>query len=154
MSIVSSSWMLVKRESADRLPIKNSESCSTSSSAKASGSFTVELKISKRPLETLLVYRQKYLAISPQLQQSLFTNIPLEEIVGICTNTLFENNERVEDLSLWVPLQVQYGLMLFLYSLKITGYKVLHLSLNLITIVGMLMISLCLLISPKHLEDF
>ena len=44
--------------------------------------------------------------------------------------------------------------MLFLYSLKITGYKVLHLSLNLITIVGMLMISLCLLISPKHLEDF
>ena len=30
---------------------------------------------------------------------SLFTNIPLEEITDICTNTLFENIERVEGLS-------------------------------------------------------
>ena len=30
---------------------------------------------------------------------SLFTNIPLEENINICTNTLFENMEKVEDLS-------------------------------------------------------
>ena len=30
---------------------------------------------------------------------SLFTNIPLEETIGICTNTLFENMEKVEGLS-------------------------------------------------------
>ena len=30
---------------------------------------------------------------------SLFTNIPLEEIINICTNTLFENTEKVEGLS-------------------------------------------------------
>ena len=41
MSIVSSSGMLVKRESTSRLPIKNSESCSTISSAKVKESFTV-----------------------------------------------------------------------------------------------------------------
>ena len=26
---------------------------------------------------------------------SLFTNIPLEETIGICTSTLFENSEKV-----------------------------------------------------------
>ena len=41
MSIVSSSGILVKRESTSRLPIKNSESCSTISSAKAKESFTI-----------------------------------------------------------------------------------------------------------------
>ena len=30
---------------------------------------------------------------------SLFTNIPLEEIIDICTNSLFENMEKVEGLS-------------------------------------------------------
>ena len=30
---------------------------------------------------------------------SLFTNIPLEEIINICTNTLFENTEKAEGLS-------------------------------------------------------
>ena len=30
---------------------------------------------------------------------SLFTNIPLEETIDICTNMLFENMERVEGLS-------------------------------------------------------
>ena len=30
---------------------------------------------------------------------SLFTNIPFEEIIEICTNTLFENTEKVEGLS-------------------------------------------------------
>ena len=30
---------------------------------------------------------------------SLFNNIPLEETVDICTNTLFENTERVDGLS-------------------------------------------------------
>ena len=30
---------------------------------------------------------------------SLFTNIPLEETIVICTNTLFENTEKVEGLS-------------------------------------------------------
>ena len=29
----------------------------------------------------------------------LFTNIPLEENIDICTNTLFENTEKVEGLS-------------------------------------------------------
>ena len=28
----------------------------------------------------------------------LFTNIPLEETIGICTNKLFENTEKVEGL--------------------------------------------------------
>ena len=41
MSIVSSSGMLVKRESTSRLSIKNSESYSTISSAKADEPFTV-----------------------------------------------------------------------------------------------------------------
>ena len=41
MSIVSSSGMLVKRESKSRLLIKNSEPCSTICSAKANESFTV-----------------------------------------------------------------------------------------------------------------
>ena len=31
--------------------------------------------------------------------ESLFTNIPLEEIIDICANTLFQNTERVEGLS-------------------------------------------------------
>ena len=30
---------------------------------------------------------------------SISTNIPLEETIDICTNTLFENMEKVEDLS-------------------------------------------------------
>ena len=30
---------------------------------------------------------------------SLFTNIPLEETIDICTNSLFENMEKVEGLS-------------------------------------------------------
>ena len=30
---------------------------------------------------------------------SLFTNIPLEETIDICTNTLFENLEKVKSLS-------------------------------------------------------
>ena len=30
---------------------------------------------------------------------SLFTNIPLEETIDICTNALFENMEKVEGLS-------------------------------------------------------
>ena len=30
---------------------------------------------------------------------SLFTNIPLEETIDICTYTLFENMEKVEGLS-------------------------------------------------------
>ena len=30
---------------------------------------------------------------------SLFNNMPLEETVDICTNTLFENTERVDGLS-------------------------------------------------------
>ena len=30
---------------------------------------------------------------------SLFTNIPLEETIDICTNRLFENTEKVEGLS-------------------------------------------------------
>ena len=41
MSIVSSSGMLVKRESTSMPPIKISESCSTISSAKGNESFTV-----------------------------------------------------------------------------------------------------------------
>ena len=40
MSIGSPSGMLVKRESTSRFPMKNSESCSTISSAKANESFT------------------------------------------------------------------------------------------------------------------
>ena len=30
---------------------------------------------------------------------SLFTNIPLEETIDICTNTLFENTEKLEGFS-------------------------------------------------------
>ena len=30
---------------------------------------------------------------------SLFTNIPLQETIDICTNTLFENTEKLEGLS-------------------------------------------------------
>ena len=30
---------------------------------------------------------------------SLFTNIPVEETIDICANTLFENTEKVEGLS-------------------------------------------------------
>ena len=30
---------------------------------------------------------------------SHFTNIPLEETIDICTNTLFENTEKIEVLS-------------------------------------------------------
>ena len=30
---------------------------------------------------------------------SVFTNIPLEETIDICTNTLFKNMEKVEGLS-------------------------------------------------------
>ena len=30
---------------------------------------------------------------------SVFTNIPLEETIDICTNTLFENTEKLEGLS-------------------------------------------------------
>ena len=30
---------------------------------------------------------------------SVFNNIPLEETIDICTNTLFENTEKVEGLS-------------------------------------------------------
>ena len=30
---------------------------------------------------------------------SLFTNIPLEETIDICTNALFENTEKLEGLS-------------------------------------------------------
>ena len=30
---------------------------------------------------------------------SLFTNTPLEETIGICTNILFKESETVEDLS-------------------------------------------------------
>ena len=41
MSIVSSRGVLVKRESTSRLPIKNSKSCSTVSSAQANESFIV-----------------------------------------------------------------------------------------------------------------
>ena len=41
MSIVSSNGMLVKKESTSKLSIKNSESCSTISSAKANESFTL-----------------------------------------------------------------------------------------------------------------
>ena len=41
MSIVFSSGMLVKRESTSRLLMKNSEICSTISSAKANEFFTV-----------------------------------------------------------------------------------------------------------------
>ena len=41
MSIVSSSGLLVKRESTSRLPIKNSEPCSTIYSAKANETLTV-----------------------------------------------------------------------------------------------------------------
>ena len=34
-----------------------------------------------------------------QYVDSLFTNIPLEETNEICTNTVFENTERVKSLS-------------------------------------------------------
>ena len=47
MSIVSSSGVLVNKESISQLPIKTSESCSTISSAKASVSFTVYSSIVK-----------------------------------------------------------------------------------------------------------
>ena len=47
MSKVSPIRMLVKRESTSRFPIKNSESCSTISSAKANESFTVYLLVVK-----------------------------------------------------------------------------------------------------------
>ena len=32
---------------------------------------------------------------------SLFTNMPLEETIDICANTIFENAEKVEGLSLF-----------------------------------------------------
>ena len=41
MPIGSSSGILVKRESASRLPIKYSQSCSTISTAKSNESFTI-----------------------------------------------------------------------------------------------------------------
>ena len=47
MSIVSSSGMLVNKESTSRLPIKSARSCSTISSAKANKSFTVYLLLAK-----------------------------------------------------------------------------------------------------------
>ena len=40
---------------------------------------------------------------------SLFTNIPLEEAIDICANTLFENAEKVEDLS-----KIEFKELLFL----------------------------------------
>ena len=43
--------------------------------------------------------------------------------------------------------------MLFLYSLKRIDFKIFHLTSSQITTVGMLIIFLCLLISPKHLES-
>ena len=54
MSIVSSSEMLIKRESTSRLPIKNSESCSTISSTKAKEFFTVySLLVKDFKIETI-----------------------------------------------------------------------------------------------------
>ena len=47
MSIVSSSGMLVNKESTSRLPIKSAGSCSTISSAKANKLFTVYLLLAK-----------------------------------------------------------------------------------------------------------
>ena len=46
--------------------------------------------------------------------------------------------------SLWVHLYVRHWLILFLYTLKKIGYKIVHLTLtlNLITTAGMFMISL------------
>ena len=40
---------------------------------------------------------------------SLFTNIPLEETIDICANTLFENTEKVEGLS-----KIEFKELLFL----------------------------------------
>ena len=40
---------------------------------------------------------------------SLFTNIPLEETIEICANTLFENTEKVEGLS-----KIEFKELLFL----------------------------------------
>ena len=83
MSIVSSSGMLVKRESTSRLPIKNSESCSTISSAKANESFTVysflvkDFKTGARNFATL-----------QHLKRLLISAL-----------ALFENTEKVEGLS-------------------------------------------------------
>ena len=47
ISIVFSSEMLLKRKSISRLPLKNSESCSTISSAKTNEYFTVYLLLVK-----------------------------------------------------------------------------------------------------------
>ena len=97
---------------------------------------------------------------------SLFTKIALEETIDICTNILFGNMEKIEGLSktylfiqknpilvpesstsnsiglLWDHIYVRRWLMLFFYSLKRIGYKIVHLTLSLITTSGMLMISL------------
>ena len=103
---------------------------------------------------------------------SIFTNVLLEKTIDICTNTLFENIEKVEDLSkrkfkeflslgkkypilfltesstsklmelLWDHFHVQHWLMLFLHPLKRIGYTILHMALNLLTTSSMLIISL------------
>ena len=55
---------------------------------------------------------------------SLFTNIQLEETIDICTNTLFENIEKVEGLSkiefeeLYFLLQKNHILFLMESSMK------------------------------------
>ena len=81
---------------------------------------------------------------------SLFTNILLEETIDICTNTLFENTEKVEGLSkiefkelLSLATKESYFLTdSFTSKLKRIDYKIVHLALSLITTGGMLMISL------------
>ena len=108
----------------------------------------------------------------------LFTIIPLEKTIDIYTNTLFENTKRVESLSKiefkeLLSLATKGSFFIFngklykqvdgvamgspfsdtgLYTLKRTGYKIVHLALNLITTSGMLIF--VLFISTEHLEAF
>ena len=103
---------------------------------------------------------------------SIFTNIPLEATIDICANTLFHDTEKVEGLSKIefnellsfatkescfisngkIYKQVD-GLTIgsslgstqasnFLYTLKISGYKTVRQTLNLMTTGDMLIISL------------
>ena len=62
----------------------------TSNEHKIKDSFAFAEEIVEQDSESLM----------PSLDvDSLFTNIPLEENIDICTNTLFENMEKVEGLS-------------------------------------------------------
>ena len=62
----------------------------TSNQYTVKGTFIFTEEIAEQDFESFMANRDVY---------SLFTDIPLEETLDICANTIFENTERVEGIS-------------------------------------------------------